>query len=74
MVYFDHILHTNLCQKYLTTGVYNGLLMDEGLLSIISVGCGQLVKMRITLEPLDIFGLNFADLFILKDFRNAPSA
>ena len=61
MVYFDHILHTNLCQKYLTTGVYNSLLMDEGLLSIISVGWGQLVKMRITLEPLDIFGLNFAD-------------
>ena len=26
-------------------------LMDEGLLSIISAGCGQLVKMLITLEP-----------------------
>ena len=28
--------------------------MDEGLLSI-SVGCGQIVKMLITLEPHDIF-------------------
>ena len=25
--------------------------MDDGLLSIISTGCGQLVKMIITLEP-----------------------
>ena len=25
--------------------------MDEGLLNIISAGCGQLVKMLITLEP-----------------------
>ena len=25
--------------------------MDEGLLSIISDGCGQLVKMLVTLEP-----------------------
>ena len=54
--------------------VKHPFLMDEGLLSIILAGCGQLVKMRITLEPLGIFGLNFAYLFILKDFRNAPSA
>ena len=29
--------------------------MDEGLLSIISASCGQLVKMRITLEPHGVF-------------------
>ena len=34
--------------------------MDECLLSIISVGCGQLVKMLITLEPHSIFGSKFA--------------
>ena len=39
--------------------------MDEGLLSIISAGFGQLVKMPITLEPHGIFGSNFANLFIL---------
>ena len=39
--------------------------MDKGLLRIISTGCGQLVKMLITLEPDGIFGSNFAYLFIL---------
>ena len=39
--------------------------MDEGLLSIISTGCGQLVKMLITVEPHDIFGSNFEYLSIL---------
>ena len=29
--------------------------MDEGLLSLISASCGQLVKMLITLEPHIIF-------------------
>ena len=43
-------------------------------MSIISAGCGELVKMRITLEPLGIFGLTFAYLLILKDLRNAPFA
>ena len=38
--------------------------MDEGLLSLFSAGSGQLVKMRITLEPHDIFRSNFAYLFI----------
>ena len=33
--------------------------MDEGLLSIISAVCGQLVKMLITLEPHGIFGSKF---------------
>ena len=36
--------------------------MDEGLLSIISAGCGQLVKMLITIELHGIFGSNFAYL------------
>ena len=39
--------------------------MDEGLLSIISAGCGQLVKMLTTLEWHGIFGPNFAYLFVL---------
>ena len=66
MAYFDHNLHTNACQHYLTTGMSNSdFLMDEGLLSIISVGCGQLVKMLITLELHGIFGSNDAFLFIL---------
>ena len=34
--------------------------MDEGLLSIIPAGCGQLVKMLIALEPLLIFAFLFA--------------
>ena len=51
MVDFD-LLHTNASQWYLTNGMCNSLfLMDEGLLSIISAGCGQLVKMLIPLEP-----------------------
>ena len=36
-----------------------------GLMSIISVGCGLLVKMFITLEPQCIFGSNFTYFFIL---------
>ena len=39
--------------------------MDEGLLSIISVGCGKIVKMLITLELHGIFRSNFSYLFIL---------
>ena len=39
--------------------------MDEGLLSIISAGCGQLVKMLIPLEPHNIFRSNYAGLFKL---------
>ena len=34
-------------------------VMDEGLLSIISAGCGQLVKMLISLEPHGIFDYDF---------------
>ena len=56
MVYFDQILHTNACQHYLITGMCNRVfLMDDGLLSIISASCGQLVKMLITLEPHGVF-------------------
>ena len=40
-------------------------LMDEGLLSIISAVCGQLVKILIILEPHGILGLTFAYSFIL---------
>ena len=32
-------------------------LLDEGLLSNISAGCGQLVKMLLTLEPHGMFEL-----------------
>ena len=39
-------------------------MIDEGLLSIISAGCGQLVKMLITLGSRGIFGSNFPYLFI----------
>ena len=39
--------------------------MAEGLLSMISAGCGQIVKMLITLQPQGIFGLCFAHLFIV---------
>ena len=39
--------------------------MDDGLRSIISAGCGQLVKMLITIEPHGTFGSNSAYLFIL---------
>ena len=42
--------------------------MDGGLLSIISAGHGQLVKMLITLELHGIFGSNFAYLFILTSY------
>ena len=72
MVYFDQIMHTNACQNDLNTGLCNSLfacvtafLMDDGLLSIISAGCCQLVKMLITLELHGIFGSYFAYLFIL---------
>ena len=41
---FDQVLHTIACQPYLTTNIFKSFLVDEGLLSIISVGCGQLVK------------------------------
>ena len=40
-------------------------LMDNGLLSIISAGCGQLVKMLITLEPHEVFKANVAYLLTL---------
>ena len=40
-------------------------LMDEELLSISPVGCGQLVQMLITLEPHGILGSKCACLFIL---------
>ena len=61
MIFLDQILHTNACQHYLTTGMCNSpFLMDEGLPSIISAVCGQLVKMFITLEPHGIFKSNFA--------------
>ena len=39
--------------------------MDEGLLSISSTTCGQLVKMPITQEPHGIFRSIFTYLFIL---------
>ena len=39
---------------------------DDALLSISLAGHGQLVKMRITLEPHCIFSLYFAYLSILR--------
>ena len=44
--------------------------MDEGLLSMVSAGWGQLVKMLITLEPHGTFGSNYAHLFILTLFSH----
>ena len=41
-------------------------MMDEGLLSIISAGSAQLVKMFITLEPHYIFVSNFVVVFLFK--------
>ena len=41
------------------------VLMDEGLLSIILAGSGQLVTMLITLEMHELFGSNFEYLSIL---------
>ena len=40
-------------------------MLGEGLLSIISAGCGQLEKMLITLKSHGIFVSNFAYKFIL---------
>ena len=51
--------------------VQQPILMDEGLLNIISAGCGQLIKILITLEPRGRFGSNFAYLFILTLFSHA---
>ena len=65
MAYFDQILHSNAYQQYLTKACVTTFLMDEGWLSIISAGCGQLVKMLIILEPHGLFESNFAYLFIL---------
>ena len=42
--------------------------MDEGLLSIISAGYRQLLKILITLEPHGIFRSNFAYKIILTLF------
>ena len=53
--------------------------MDEGLLSISTACCGQLVKILITLEPLGLFESNFAYLFhcqatgMQKDDMGLPS-
>ena len=69
MVYFDHILHTYVCQYDVTTGMCGSLFDERGLLSIISASCGQSVKMLITLEPHGIYGSNFAYLFIFTLFK-----
>ena len=70
-IYCDQILHTNACQYYPTTGMFNSLFwMDEGVLSIISAGCGHLEKMLITLEPHGVFESNFAYQFVLKLSRH----
>ena len=55
---FYHSLQTNASQHYLTTA----FLIEEGLLSIISAGCGHLVKMLISFEPHGIFGPIFTYL------------
>ena len=61
MVYFDKIRHTYTCQHFLTTDML--FFVDEAMLSISPVSCGQLVKMIISFEPHGIFGSNFADFF-----------
>ena len=58
-------MHTHTCQHYLTTGMHNRLFAGrcsaEHKLNIYR----QQVKMLITLEPLGIYGSNFACLYIL---------
>ena len=65
-MYFDHFLHTNACQHYLTTGMFNSLFMDEGLLSIITAGCGKLVKMLKSLEPHGKFDYLYILLILVE--------
>ena len=53
-------------------------MMDEGLRSIVPTGCGQSVKMHITLEPHGIFGSNL-HIYLLKncpdiDMQNGDKA
>ena len=52
MVHFDFFAYK--CMSTLSNHL--SFLMDEGLLSIISASCGQLVKNIITLDPHGIFG------------------
>ena len=47
MVYFDHSLHTYKIQQCLDAGMQSG---DEASPSIRPAGCGQLVKILITLK------------------------
>ena len=53
---FDQNLHIYACQHSLTTDMRNHLFDGRGVLSISPAGCGQFVKMLITLEPHGIFG------------------
>ena len=61
MVYFNHIL-AYICMSTFPSHwhVNSTFWMDEGLLSISLACCGQLVKIRITLEPYGIFKFNFS--------------
>ena len=64
VIYLSH-LHTYACQHSLTTGMpAHPFLIDMGLMSNCLACCSQLVKVRKTLEPYRIFGLNFANLLI----------
>ena len=66
MVYFAQGLHTNACQHDLATGMLNSLFrVDEGLLDIVSAGCGQLGKMliHVTLIWIKFCILGQADIY-----------
>ena len=66
-IYFDRMLHTYVGpMSTLSNRVTCLFLMDEVLLRIGPAGCGQLVKMIITLEPHGIFGSTFTYLFFYK--------
>ena len=67
MEYFDQMLSTYICMPILSNHWHaqQPVLVDKALLSIVTGGCGQLVKMLITLEPHGIFGLYFAYLSII---------
>ena len=55
MVYFDQTLLQMYVNIFLPLACVTALLMEEGLLSIISAGCCQFVNMLKALEPHHIY-------------------
>ena len=66
MAYFDHILHTNACQHYLTTGMRNSLIIDGRGFAVHNFSWLWIVSENAhNFEPHGKFGSNLANLFIL---------